>query len=129
MPSSAPGDDGSVPDVAGLLRRIHPLQVVRDQNTGLARPSSAAFKDPNMSVDIEPVLVSLGLDWRFSLRNHPGHNLVRLLAGAVRAMGQAVVPAPIPGENEAHCEVRGKKSPGIANRLRDASVWVSDDPA
>jgi hypothetical protein len=37
-----------------------------------------------------------------------------------------VVPAPIPRKNEAHCEVRGRKSPGIANRLRDASVWVSN---
>jgi hypothetical protein len=62
MPSRAPDDDGSVPDSAGLLRRIHPSQVVQDHNTGRARPSSAAFKDPHMSVDIEPILVSLGLD-------------------------------------------------------------------
>ena len=41
-----------------------------------------------------------------------------------RAHGQAVVSLPITGENEAHAEVRGKKTPGIANRLRDASTWV-----
>ena len=34
-----------------------------------------------MSVDVEPLLVAQGLDWRFSLRNHPEHSLVRILTG------------------------------------------------
>ena len=109
---------------ANLLRRIHPTQVVTDGNTGSKRPSSAAFKDPKLSVDVEPVLDALGLDWRFSLRSYPGQSLVRFLAQAARTQGQAVVPLPIVGENEAHAEVQGKKTPGIANRLRDASTWV-----
>jgi hypothetical protein len=118
------GDDGSIPNSANLLRRIHPTQVVIDANTGSPRPSSAAFKDPNMSVDVEPTLDALGLNWRFSLRSYPGHSLVRFLAADARAQGQAVVPLPIAGENEAHAQVQGKKTPGIANRLRDASTWV-----
>jgi len=118
-------DDGSIPDSAGLLRRIHPTQVVNDSNAGVLRPSSAAFKDVSMSVDVETFLIALGLDWQFSLRSFPDHSLVRLLAGRARAENQAVVSCPIPGENEAHAEVQGKKSPGIANRLRDASEWVA----
>lgn len=121
MSSSA--DDGSIPDAAGLLRRVHPSQVVDDKNTGERRPSSAAFKDPEMSVDVEPMLEAKGLDWRFSLRNNPGYSLARLQAGAARAAGQAVVHTPAP-DNEAHAEVRGRKSPGVANKLLMASVPV-----
>lgn len=50
--------------------------------------------------------------------------LVKFAAGVARENGQAVVHVPIAVENEAHAEVRGKKSPGIANRLRDASEPV-----
>ena len=117
-------DDDFIPNEAMLLRRIHPDQVVEDRNTGQPRVSSGAFKDPELSVDVEPILTALGLDWTFSLRNHPGHSLVRFAAGIARENGQAVVHDPIPGENEAHAEVRGKKSTGIANRLRDASEAV-----
>ena len=77
-----------------------------------------------MSVDVEPTLIAHALDWRFSLRSHPGHSLTKLLAEAARARNQAVVALPILEENEAHAEVQGTKSPGIANQLRDASVWV-----
>jgi hypothetical protein len=114
----------AVEDSASLLRRIHPSQVIHDQNTGLQRPSSAAFKDPDLSVDVEDILVSLGMDWHFSLRDYPGYSLVRFTAQVARAKGQAVILHPLP-ENPAHAQVEGKKSPGVANTLRDASTWVS----
>lgn len=117
-------DDGSIADDAGLLRRIHPNHIVDDENTGKRRPSSAAFKDMEMSVDVEPLLIAAGLDWQFSLREHSGYSLVRLRAGAARAVNLAVVHKPIAGQNEAHAEVIGKKSPAIANHLREASEWV-----
>jgi hypothetical protein len=117
-------DDGSIPNDAMLLRRIHPNQIVDDKNTGKPRVSSGAFKDLEMSVDVEPILHAMGEDWHFSLRNHPTHSLVRLVASVARENGQAVVYAPIPDENDAHAEVIGKKSPGIANKLRDASIPV-----
>jgi hypothetical protein len=117
-------DDGSIPDGAGLLRRLIPEWVVDDKNLGGKRPSSAAFKDPAMSVDVEPFLETAGLDWRHCLRNNPGHSLVKIRAEVPRKLGQQVVHAPIPGENEAHAEVRGKKTQGIANQLRDGAEWV-----
>jgi hypothetical protein len=64
-------DNGTVADQAGLLRRIHPEQVVMDGNVGHYRPSSAAFKDQELSVDAEPALHSQGLDWKFSIQKHP----------------------------------------------------------
>jgi hypothetical protein len=56
---------------------------------------------------------------------------VRFTAGAARALALDVVHTPIADpvdENPAHAEVRGKKTPGIANRLRDASTWVHLNP-
>jgi hypothetical protein len=119
-----PLDAGSIADDAGLLRRVIPEWVVDDKNIGGKRLSSAAFKDPATSVDVEPMLEAAGLDWSHCLRNHPGHSLVRIQAVTARGLGQAVVHAPIVGENEAHAEIRGKKTQGIANRLRDAAQWV-----
>jgi hypothetical protein len=117
-------DDGSIKDDAGLLRRIHPKQIVADQNKGgQRRPSSAAFLDPELSVDVEPLLHAESLDWQFSLKGFSGHSLVRFRAGAARAMQLAVIHKPEPA-NKAHAEVVGKKTRAIANHLRDASDWV-----
>jgi hypothetical protein len=121
--SHSGSDDKSISDGAGLLRRVHPSWVVEDKNIGQRRASSAAFKDPEMSVDIEPVLLDLGLDWNRSLRDFPQHSLVRLMAAAARAEAQAIIRAPT-DENPAHGEVHGKKTPGIANRLLASSEVV-----
>jgi hypothetical protein len=120
-------DDGSIADAAGLLRRIHPDQVIEDPNEGGARPSSAAFKDPSLSVDAEPILTSNGLNWQFSLKDHSSHSLVRFPAKAARDKQLAVVHKP-EENNKAHTEVIGKKTKGVANFLRDASEWVHQAP-
>jgi hypothetical protein len=116
-------DDGSIADDAGLLRRIRPDQIVDDQNLRARRPSSAAFKDPAMSVDAEPILHQHSLDWTFSLRGLSGYSLVRISAGAAREKTLAVVHKPEP-DNPAHTEVIGKKTQSIANHLVAASTWI-----
>ena len=78
-------DDGSIVNEACLLRRIRPEQVVDDANAGSRRPSSAAFKDPDMSVDAEPILNANGSDWKFSPQGYAGYSLVNLKAGDARA--------------------------------------------
>lgn len=115
--------DGVIPDDAGLLRRVHPKQIVDDKTTGQLRPSSAAFTDPEMSVDVEPFLAERGLDWTFSLRDHPTHSLVRFPADAARRLGQDVRHTPKP-DNEAHADVLGRKSSPTKNGLVAASMWV-----
>lgn len=112
-----------IPDDAQLLRRIHPDYVVEDKNSGLPRPSSAAFKDPNMSVDIEDFLLDDGLDATFSLAGYPGYSLVRIVAGAAREKNLSVVHVPLV-ENSYHAEVRGKKTGAIANHLKSAAQWA-----
>jgi hypothetical protein len=78
-------DDGSIKDDACLLRRIRPDQVVDDENANTRRPSSAAFRDPEMSVDAEPILTTHGLDWHFSLSGYEGYSLVNVDALHARA--------------------------------------------
>ena len=85
-------------------------------------------KDPNLSVDIEPILDERGLNWQFSLRTHPGYSLVRFSAQSAIKEGLTVVPKPR-AENPAHAEVVGKKTPGKADAFGDASVWVHLAPA
>jgi hypothetical protein len=116
-------DDGSIADDWSLLRRIHPDQIVQDKNTGDLRPSSAAFKDPAMSVDVEETLIADGKTWAYSLRNHSQHSLVKLPAGTPRGLAQAIVPTPEP-DNIAHAEVRGAKSGSVTRQLKEASSWV-----
>jgi hypothetical protein len=120
-------DNQQLADEAALLRRVRPDQIVDDQNIGGRRPSSAPFKDAQMSVDAEPILKSHGLDATYSLSKHRGYSLVSFTAGVARAQQQTIVVTPEP-DNPAHTEVRGKKTQGIANVLRDASAWVHLEP-
>jgi len=120
---SSPIDDGTIHDEDWLLRRIHPQQVVMDSNKGYYRPSSAAFRDPELSVDAEPFLHSQGLDWKFCILKYPTYSLVRFMAKAARELQLPVVPDPLP-DNTSHALVLGKKTKGKANKLRDSSSWV-----
>jgi hypothetical protein len=123
----AGGGQNVLANVAVLLRRVRSDQIVHDQNTGGRRPSSAPFKDAQMSVDAEPILRSIGLDATFSLSKHKGYSLVGFTAGNARTQNLAVEVKPEP-DNPAHTEVVGKKTQGIANALRDASAWVHLEP-
>jgi hypothetical protein len=116
-------DDGTIGDDWALLRRVHPDQIVADRKTGSTRVSSAAFRDPEMSVDVEELLRRQGRDWQFSVSSHPGYSLVKLVASLARSLGQAVIHSPIAG-NDAHAIVKGDKPRSVAKALSEAAVWV-----
>lgn len=116
-------DDGSILDSWSLLRRVHRSQVVPDGNTGKSRVSSGAFKDPEMSVDVEEILQASGSNWRKSLEGYEGYSLVRFPAAHPRKLGLPVCHKPLP-DNSAHAEVHGKKTGSIANKFVEASDWV-----
>jgi hypothetical protein len=126
-------DDGSIANDACLLRRIRPDQVVDDENLGTRRPSSAAFKDPDLSVDAEPILKANGLDWKFSLQDYPGYSLANVEARHARDKSLAVIPKPLKNnpvlkDNPAHTEVVGKKTQGVARHLAANATWVHLEP-
>lgn len=109
-------------DEASLLRRVHPAQIVPD-GTGKLRVSTAAFTDPEMSVDAEPILIEDGLTWSFSLQKHPGYSLVSFAAGVARHVNQAVEHKPKP-KNRSHTEVIGRKTGAVKEHLRKTCIWV-----
>ena len=115
-------DDGSIPDDAGLLRRVHPDFVFHDKNRGRWRPMSGAFQDKEMSVDAELILHQHGLDLTFSLRNYSGYSLARFRAGEARAKGLPVVHKPLP-DNPAHTHVIGTTQ-AIARHLAVNCEWA-----
>ena len=126
-------DDGSIKDDACLLRRVRADQIVDDENAGTRRPSSAAFKDPEMSVDAEPILVNEGRGWRSCLEGYKGFSLVNIDAVHARAKGLAVIHKPIKDDpvlpdNSAHTEVVGKKTQSVAKYLAVNATWVHLEP-
>lgn len=108
-----------IPDDAVLWRRIHPDHVVDDDNLGRKRPTTAAFRDDELSVvvakaDRDPQSVLIGLE-KFSL--------VSIIAGTARALGLEVSPDPT-GDEPAHALILGRKTRSIQNALAKAAVWV-----
>jgi hypothetical protein len=118
-----PAEIKEIPDDSGLLRRVTPNQIVPDKNLGKRRLSSGAFRDRQLSVDAECLLNAAGLDWTFSLRDHPNFFLVRLTAGFARGHKQQVNHSP-QADNDYHAEVVGPKSESICRALRDGADWV-----
>src|SRR3990170_1644051 len=101
-----------IADADDLYRRIHPLQV-RD-----GRPTSAAFTDPELSVDLARLTTP-----EHSLSGHATHGLASITAGHARSLRQDVFHEPLE-TNPAHALVRGKKTPSIARSLARSVTWM-----
>ena len=108
-------DDPTIAEGEVLLRRVHPAQIVSDE-AGQPRISSAAFKDPELSVDLHSVLSEAGYSVNFTLRDHPAYGLASITAGQVRAANQLVCRDPLPS-NPAHALVVGNKTSSVARQL------------
>jgi hypothetical protein len=115
-------DDETIEADEKLLRRIHPKQVVRDQDGGF-RPSSAAFTDAELSVDIESKMTELGRTHQSCLDGFENYGLVWFSAATARANEQAVCRDPIP-ENAAHGIVYGAKPTRVKKQLVQGSTWI-----
>jgi hypothetical protein len=121
-----PIDAQKIANDAALLRRVLPDQIVDDHNqNGRKRPSSAAFKQVDMSVDCEPILQEYGLDWKFTLEGYPGVSLVRFPASLPRSLGLEVEHRPLV-HNPAHSVVPGRRTDGQARSMARSSEtqWV-----
>ena len=83
-------DDVSIPNHDRLFRRVHEKQLALADD-GSLRPSSAVFKDPELSVNIESLMVEQGRPPEDTLKGFPGCFLTSITAGQVREHGQVVV--------------------------------------
>lgn len=120
-------DDTSICNSAELWRRIHPRQIVPDQNRHRMRPSSAAFSDSSDGTPMSVLRASLVARSRrdeFSiLRQYPGEALAAFTAGIARRLHQGVEPDPLPDES-AHAYIFGPKPKHIKRALATKSIWV-----
>jgi hypothetical protein len=122
MAESTPENDPSISDEVVLWRRVHPDQIVHNNNLNEMRPTSQAFQNTSgsdgMSVNIADETTT-----EDTLRGFEDHFVVSLGVGFVRGLNQGVVRKPLE-ENPAHAEVIGKKTKSVKKKLSDASSWV-----
>ncbi len=101
-----------------------PLTWVIWEEQGNAAISSAAFKDEELSINLESTMACGSRQPEDCLRSYPGYGLAAITASHARSLQQAVARDPLP-EEPAHGIVYGqKKRGGIAGKLRDGAVWV-----
>ena len=96
-----------------LWRRIHRTHIVRD-----GQVSSAAFSDPELSVDIARIQREMSI----TLADEAG--VAAFQASAAHSLGQETVADPLP-ENAAHALVIGPKSKSVQRKLRNAATFKS----
>lgn len=124
-------DDETVDNDTLLLRRIpsNPnLTIVKDDNLGIYRPSSASFEDhvnkTPMSIVLSDTLEALGRSLESALHGHEiGFSLAAFTAGLARQCNQSVVRDPVDDE-PAHGLVVGNKSKKVRRALAKGCQWI-----
>lgn len=121
-------DDAAIPDGAGLWRRIHPSWVVRDENRGGVRVSSAAFDDSAdgspTSVLLRDVVHETGRDGNDVLRGYDGYGLAAITAGHARGCQQGISRNPPVAGEPAHAFLFGRKTKSLKRCLAQHAEWV-----
>lgn len=106
-------DDQSIGNNEHLWRRVHPIQITFDNDTGEPRVSSGVFSTGDglsVSIASETTIEAL-------LRNYPKHSVVEFEAGVARSQGCIIVRDPTP-DDPAHALVWGPKSRGRLNKTQ-----------
>lgn len=117
-------DDPTLPNEERLFRRVHLKQLVVDDDTGLARISSGAFRDKELSINIESVLQSEGKNLDACLKDHLAHKLVSITAGAARQHHQLVCRDPQPKDLSHGLVYGSKNNTQVYEGLRESADWV-----
>lgn len=117
-----PDDDNPVSDETLLYRRLHPTQVVWDENRGGVRATSNAFKDPELSIALGDELSTLDRDPSWVLRMDPLHQLGAFTADFARGEEQTIRRDPLVGherygDDPTHGAVEGAKPKTRRNRF------------
>ena len=120
-------DDESIMDQDRLLRRVPPQQVIREDD-GTIRPSTAAFKDEELSVNIEALMLEQKRKPEETLVGHAEFALTSVTAGDVREFEHPVVKDVEPPSDPAHGLVLGKKKDRFAKTMVRRHQWVVPPP-
>jgi hypothetical protein len=88
------GDDLSIPNSDRLFRRVLAKQIYTEPD-GLQRPTSAVFKNPELSVNIESLMIAQGRPREDCLANFHAEFLTSITAGEVRAFRLPIAHAMV----------------------------------
>ena len=123
MPGRIFEDDPSIPGEERLFRRIPRTWVDWDED-GNAGISSAAFKDEELSINLESVMARDGRPPEDAIRGYADYGLAAITAAHARSLNHAVARDALP-EEPAHGVVYGpKKRDRIGGKLRNGATWV-----
>jgi hypothetical protein len=117
-------DNKSIRDEERLFRRVHIRQLVKDDDTGLARVSSGVFRDKDLSVNIESVLIDLAGSFESCLHDSNAHKLISITAQNARQVGQAVCRDPLPTDLSHGLVYGSKNARSVHDGLRALAEWV-----
>jgi len=117
-------DDPAITNEDRLFRRIHLTQLVRDDDTGFARVSSGAFRDKELSINIESILLREDKTAAACLQNYLAHKLVSITARTARQNRQAVCRDPLPYDISHGLVYGSKNNRRIPDGLRDSAEWI-----
>ena len=121
------GDDISIPNADRLFRRVRANQL-RTESDGSQRPTSAVFKNAELSVNIESLMIEQGRAPEDTLTNFPNEFLTSIVAGTVRAYGHPIVKDTAPPNDPAHGLVLGRKKDSFANAMARTHQWIVPPP-
>jgi hypothetical protein len=127
MSNETQEDDLSIPDTDRLFRRVPPNQL-EPLEDGSWRPSSSVFKHPELSVNIECLMVEQRRPPEDTLTGYPGHYLTSIVARDVRAKGYPIVKDTGPPNDPAHGLVLCKKKSSFANAMLASHQWIVAPP-
>ena len=123
MVADNPQDDPTIPDSDCLFRRVRPNQLFTEPD-GSKRPTSAVFKNRELSVNIESLLVRQGRPPEDTLTGYPDVCLTSVKAGQVREHKYPIIKDCEPPNDPAHGLVLGKKTNAFANAMLRAQKWI-----
>jgi hypothetical protein len=121
-------DDPSIPNEDRLFRRVRPNQV-RTELDGSKRPTSAVFKNPELSVNIESLMIQQRRLPEDTLADYRDDYLTSITAGNVREYNYPIVKDTDPPNDPAHGLVLGKKSSAFANAMVRTHKWIKSPPS
>jgi hypothetical protein len=120
-------DDPSIPNTDRLFRRVRSNQLFKESD-GTHRPTSAVFKNLELSVNIESLMIAQGRPPEDTLAGFPDDFLTCIKAGDVRTYGHPIVKDTDPPNDPAHGLVIGKKTNSFANAMVRSHVWIVSPP-
>lgn len=117
-------DDASISDNEVVLRRISERAYIFDENLGRLRPSSQAFLQ-NGPEGLVSVYLESETTHSAVAAEGPEPYLAAITAGELRELGLGIVRDPSSG-GPGHCEITGRKTRGILNRIARQAQWVPE---